>query len=788
MNNRSFLTDNNDAPQGSNPIIGELIRRIIKGWYWILLSVVVCLSLAYVHTLSTPTLFMRSITVLIEDGSKGVEGKASNENVNLGSNSTNMNNELFVMGSRSLTLDVVRDLELSLFYRRVDAFGEFDMYNTTPIRVSFPKMDSQPIYSFEVTKLSEKQVSISNFSSSNIATVDTKSVTVNLGDTVLTPVGQLVITPTLYFSTFEKGVPIVVDKQNDESVAIMFNSRLSLEFVDPTTTIVRVAMMDSSPKRAGDFLTKLIEVYNQKVIDNKMAISANTENFIQDRLFIIEQELGGVDSQIANYKRRNQLTDVISESKMYLESSSEFNAEDINIANQLSLATQLRDYMISNNDLSGLIPGSVGVGDNVETLIAECNEMILRREKLLINGSTRNPVVVELSNSIGSLRQTILRTIENMIVGLEIKLKNVETQKANTSRMIRAVPQYQKDIVSIERQQKIKESLYLYLLNKREENALSQSLTEDRVRVIDAVMGAGYQISPNKRRTMTLALIIGLILPMGLISLLVLFDKTIKGKSDVLSKAGIPFLGSVPMYSRSKSEKSTPILVDQSSTTALAESLRVVRTNIVLQTQKNPNEKVLMVTSLNHNSGKTFIASHVAALLAQSSKRVVVVDMDLRAGTLSQRMGATGHGVVDYLSDESMSWHDLITQSGINANLDVIGAGAVSHNPTELLMSARFAALIELLKQQYDYVVLDTTISNMVVDTTIIGQFADMTIYVVRANVFEKKYLAEIENIYNDGKFKGMSLLLNGVEFNTYNKETYGNYSKRTKLHSRRTY
>ena len=466
--------------------------------------------------------------------------------------------------------------------------------------------------------------------------------------------------------------------------------------------------------RAEDVINTLISVYNTDAINDKNQIVMNTSNFINDRLIVIEKELGDVDSDIESYKREHQLTDISSETGMYLQTSSQYRQEGLSLENQLSLAKYIKNYLTDPGKSSDLIPANTGISDvNIESQIGEFNEMLLKRDKLISNSSSKNPVVQDLNNSLIAMKQTIIRSVDNLIVGLNIKIKNIRAQEEQTSRRISAVPTQQKEVLSVERRQKIKEELYLYLLNKREENELTQRMTESNARIIDPAAGSNAPVAPKSMMILLASIVLGCAIPAGVLWLLAVSDTKVRSRKDVEGVLSVPFLGEIPM--RDKKDKSE-VVVHENGRDSVSEAFRIVRTNMDFMRVKDKKMQVVMFTSFNPGAGKTFVSMNLAMSFALTHKKVVLVDLDIRKGTLSSHVRVSDKGVTNYLSGRIDNVDEIIRQNELCDKLDIIHAGPVPPNPAELLLGDRLETLIAELRKRYDYIILDNVPAGVVAD------------------------------------------------------------------------
>lgn len=778
MNTEQETISRREEENGLN--LMDLLRIGLANWYWFVLSVVVSMGIAFLYLKSTPYVYTRTASVLIKDEMRGgqlaTEATAFEE-LNMLNVKSSVDNELLVFKSKRLMTEVARRLRLDVSYRMRTRLRDVELYTRSPITVQFPDATEGMSFSFKVTPLSEKEILFTDFPEPEDSVPPVKEIRALLNDTVTTPVGRVVVMPSLHYTEDYYRVPVMVKKSNLKAVAMACNAGLQSTLASKMATIINLSINDVSPTRAEDIINTLIAVYNEDAINDKNQIAINTSNFINERLIIIEKELGGVDAEIETYKKENRLTDITSETGMYLQTSSRYQQEGLGLDNQLTLAKYIRNYLTDPLKSADLIPANTGISDtNIEGLIGEYNDLLLKRDKLIGNSSDRNPVVMDMNNSLDALRQTIIRSVDNLITGLNIKIKNIRSQEEQTNRRISAVPTQQKYVLSVERQQKIKEALYLYLLNKREENALSQSITESNARIIDPATGNSQPISPKVKMVLLAALVMGCAVPAGILWLLTIMDTRVRGRKDVEDNLSVPFLGEIPLQDKTKKkERKFVMAVRENGRDAVSEAFRIVRTNMDFMRVNSEQEQmqVIMFTSLNPDAGKTFVSSNLAMSLALAGKRVVLVDLDIRKGTLSSNIGLLKEGVTNYLSGKITATAPIIQQSEYHPNLDIITKGPVPPNPAELLLSKRLEDMIAELKEKYDYVILDNVPSNMIADAVIVNRVADLTIYVIRAGKMDRRQLPEVEKLYKQRKFRNMAVLLNGV---AYKRSGYGYY------------
>ena len=762
--------------QDSDLNLMDFFKMGLANWYWFVLSVAVCIGVAVFYLKSTPNVYTRTASVLIKDDARGgqlASEATAFEDLNMLNVKSSVDNEMLIFKSKYLMVEVARRLHLDISYKVRVGLKDVELYTQSPVTLRFPDATEGMSFSLKVTPLSDKKVLLSDFVEQGNVELSANPVSAVPGDTIKTPVGRVVVTPSRYYTSDFYHVPVTVRKSNLQRVASACNQGLQAELANQYATVINLSINDVSPTRAEDILNTLIAVYNEDAINDKNQIAINTSEFINERLIIIEQELGGVDSEIETFKKENRLTDITSEAGMFVEATSRIQTEAAALQNQLSLAEYIRQYLADPAKSTDLIPANTGISDvDIEGLIGEYNALLLKRNKLITNSSNRNPVVMDMNNSLDAMRQTIVRTVDNLITGLNIKIQNIQSQESRTARRISAVPSQEKYVLSIERQQKIKEALYLYLLNKREENALSQSITESNARIIDPATGSNVPIAPNRRVIFLAALGIGLFIPAFIIWLAITLDTCIRTRKDVEDHLSIPFLGEIPLR-KSRKGKNLAMAVRENSRDSVSEAFRIVRTNMEFMRGETVGGQVVVLTSLNPGSGKTFVSANLAMSLVLTGKRVILVDLDIRKGTLSALFGRSQEGVSNYLSGKTDDADALIHHTDYHPSLDILPNGPIPPNPAELLLSKRLDQLVARLKERYDYVILDNVPSNMIADAVIVNRVADLTLYVIRAGHMDRRQLPEVEKLYQQRRFRNMAVILNGVK---YSRSSYGYY------------
>ena len=746
----------NKNDQGLN--IVDLFMYLASQWKWFLLSILICGGIAWYNYARAPLVYFRSATVIIKDPSNKASTSGLDRFDNF-INKVNVANEILQFRSKKLMREVVQRVHADVSYQIKDGLRSNELYNESPVLVSLPDALPEQSFSFTMTLKDAKTVTLSDFSG-----IEAKpSYEVALNDTVAIIEGMnVVVTATNYLRDSWLNTPIRVQKLPVESMVNYYKNALGIQQEEEEASILTLALKDSSPARAEDVLNTLITVYNEEAIKEKNQVAVNTANFINERLIIIERELGNVESNLESFKQRNQIVDIASSAGMYMTESQKYNADAMELETQLRLANFIKDYLTDPGKETDLIPSNTGISDmNIENQISLYNAAKLKRDHLIDDSSVNNPVVQELNNSLRAMKQSIIRAVDNMIVSLNVKRNDAQNREMRAQDRVTAIPTKERQMLSIERQQKIKEALYLFLLNKREENALSQAMADNNARVIDGAEGSNAPISPNRNRILLLGLLVGIALP-GAVCLAILFmDTRVHGRKDIEGVTSVPYLGEIPLDKEAmKDHRKKVMAVKEQGDDIVSEAFRILRTNMAFLSKKDKPAQVITFTSFNIGAGKTFIARNLSMSLAYLKKRVVMVDLDIRKGTLSRHFGHYHVGVTNYLSDNTVKVDDIIQHQ---EGFDLIPAGILAPNPAELLMDNRLDELMNELRTRYDYIIADNVPVGLIADATIANRIADLTIFVVRAGKLDRRQLPDIEKLYQEKKLKNMALVLNGA-------------------------
>lgn len=794
--------DNNapDIEQGIN--MKDLLWMCISRWYWFVLSLFICCGFAFYQILKTPKVYQRNALLMIKDdrlgGTAGGDVGASFSGMGFLQANTNISNEIISITSPTVMYEVVKRLGLNVSYTVPGMFYPEQLYGTNlPVTLKFPDVEDGQNVSLKATLYPDGKMVMSDF---NLGKKDAEGNPVTYKpvvikdyhklDTVKTPAGNVVYAPNAaYRGTVAEPFTIDINRGSVDKKALACSGALKAEIPAEWSSVISLTYRDVSIDRAEAILNTLIEVYNENWVRDKNRIAVSTSEFIKERLAVIEQELGGVDSEISSFKSTHMVPDIDAAAQAYFTRASQATDEVLQLNNRLGMARYIRNYLANSANSFNVLPANSGLENlNIEKQISEYNTQLLQRNNLVENSSTANPLVINMDNQLDGIRQAILQSIDNYIVTLNSQIRAAQTNEAMASSRLQANPTQARYLLSVERQQKVKESLYLYLLQKREENELSQAFTAYNTRIITPPTGSDAPVAPNPRSIMMVAVLVGLLLPTGAIYLLEAFNTKVRGRRD-LERLSVPFIGEIPLgYHKRKGlqrlrkaqedEKDRRIvMVRKGSGNTINEAFRVIRTNLELMTDaETTGAHTLMITSANPGSGKTFITMNLATVLAIKDKKVVIVDLDLRKASLSSFVQNPAVGVSAYLSGHATPEQIMVhrpveppkridpKQPPKDHFVDILPVGAIPPNPAELLYSPRLKSLLDKLRAEYDYVLLDCPPIEVVADAKIINRHTDMTVFVIRAGLLEREMLPRIQELYDNQRYHNIAIILNGTD------------------------
>ncbi len=757
----------------------SLFKYIIR-WPWFVASVIVCMACAWIYLKQSTPAYNINATILIKDEKKG--GMLGNEfsgleDLGLLNLPKNIDNEIEILQSKSLIKDVVNELGLYIDYTASKGFKTIDLYGgTSPILVHYsPKdaelLDAPMLLTVSYQKNGQIEVNVTTGKGSDEEKTFSKSFT-ELPAVLSGEKGTITFMPNSQVPITEDG-KLEITIQHPLAVAKSYRKALVIEPTSKTTSVATISISNTNKKRGEDFINKLVEIYNRDANDDKNEVAQNTARFIDERIAIINQELGTTEQELESFKRESGLTDLSSDAKLAIAEKSGYEKLCVENGTQLNLIKYLSDYLNKPENANTTLPVNVGLDDEALTsLIAQYNALILERNRLRRASSDSNPIVRRLDSNIDDMHASLLTTINSVYKGLLITKADLDRQAGKYAGQISNAPAQERRFVSIQRQQEIKAGLYLMLLQKREENNIALAATANNAKIIDDALADDVPISPNKKIIYLAALVLGLGIPVAIIYILNLLSYRIEGRADVERLTNVSIIGDVPL---NDSEDKHAIAVRENDNDIMAETFRSLRTNLLFMLG-DPDRKVILVTSTMSGEGKTFIASNLAVSLALLGKKVIIVGLDIRKPGLNKvfRIHHKEKGITSFLSaPQSTDLRSMILPSEVSDNLHVLPGGAIPPNPTELLARKSLDDAIELLKKDYDYVVLDTAPIGMVTDTQLIARVADISVYVCRADYTHKNDYQLINELYANKRLPGLCTVINGLDMK---KKKYGYY------------
>ena len=755
--------------------IQELLFRYLIHWPWFVVSVLLCVICAFAYLKVATPVYNVSATVLIKDEDKGGGATMASELEKMGlggmmNTKSNVDNEVEVLKSKSLALEVVEHLSLYITYSNEDGWLSKEMYRTSPVLVSLTPQEADQLPKPMKVKM-------------NLLTPGKIDVEIEIGEkkyqkhldklpavfpTDEGTVAFLANPDTLLSSQWGEVQHITAMIGKPMAVAKGYSGALSIAPTSKTTSVVKIALSNSSTLRASDFINKLIEIYNINTNNDKNEVAQKTAEFIDERIAIISKELGSTEQDLETFKRSAGITDLSSEAKIALEGNAEYEKRRVENQTQISLVKDLQRYLQGNE--YEVLPSNVGLKDAaLATAIAKYNEMLMERNRLLRTSTEDNPTIINLTSSIHAMRANVVASMDATLKGLQITKADLQREAKRFSQRISDAPTQERQFVSIARQQEIKAGLYLMLLQKREENAITLAATANNAKIIDAAIPDEAPVAPKKMMILFAALVFGVGLPVGVIYLISLTQVTIEGRADVEKLTMLPVIGDIPVAD----EMTGSIAVFENNNNLMSETFRGIRTN--LQFMLEEGQKVIMVTSTVSGEGKSFVSANTAISLSLLGKKVVIVGLDIRKPGLNKvfNLSTKEQGITQFLTASQKNIMDFVQQSDINPNLFILPGGAVPPNPTELLARKGLDEAIEQLKQYFDYVVLDTAPVGMVTDTQLISRIADLTVYVCRADYTRKSEFSLVNELAATNKLPRISIAINGLDLK---KKKYGYY------------
>ena len=770
----------------------DMLMVCLRHWPWFVLSLVLFIGAATLYLLSTPKTYTRTTSILVKNSGEKSNDIKLIEELGVNNLSSNISDEIVAIHSPASIYEMVKRLHLDISYFRPGFFRDDPLYaETLPIEIEFDSIADDTKVDFKLKLTGDSTANISEIVLRGEPVSGTYDIHMN--DTTQLPFGTMILKPSLYYKK-DMHREILIKRIGFVAASQYYGSRITAKLQSQTRNIIDITCKDNSIARADNILKTVVNIYNENWVANRNQISVATNEFIKERLAVIEEELGDVDENIAGYKSAHAMPSVEAVAAQAMGQESAADQQRQHISNQLYMVRYVRNYVTDPSHANQLLPASSGIGNAaVEAQIAAYNEKLLQRNNLVANSSEQNPLVADLDVTLGNLKGAIVNSLDNTQATLNAQLANVQMMHSQAINKLSENPNQANHLLSIERQQKVKESLYLFLLQKREENELSQAFTAYNTRVIAEPFGSSAPTSPERNKILLIAFALALALPAIFFIIRENSNSKVRGRKD-LENLSIPYIGELPMWKAKKKEGTNKngyqIVVQHHRRDIVNEAFRVVRTNLefMLKGQMSmvndpssmPKSRIIMFTSFNPGSGKTFICANLGASFGIRNSKVICIDLDLRRGSLSEFVESPRHGLTNYLSGQTDDYRELIVHQPLltaeeegseatkenkqSVTLDFLPMGKIPPNPTELLYSPKLKPMLVELRQEYDYIFIDCPPVEIVADATIISREADITLFVIRAGLLERVMLPELEKDYEEKKYNNMAILLNGTD------------------------
>lgn len=750
------------------PILKICYYQFISNWKWFLASVIVCLVAGWYYQQRQSRVFHREAVMLIEDaegtGSNMTAARRTRRGVNAAmdlsgiSVGDNLKNELFIISSLRLMERVSDSLGLDVDYTMQRALHTVSLYDKRPVEIAFAAPATGNV-AFTVEKKGEDACRLSSFEGLEDEEAGKTSVDARFGVPVNTPVGRLTIYRAEFFTELAVGDRFKVTRYTPKTAAQICKSKISATEYDKESSLVVIGCNDVNARRAEDILNEIFEAYKRDVVDNKNRVSQNTADFVEERIALIGEELSRVENQLVNFKKQNGIINFIQSTQTFTTESAAARKLTLELATQLSIAEYLADYVNSHANSHELIPSLNLPGGDFNSQIAAYNTLMNERNRLAGNSSETQAIVREHDRQLAEMRTAIAASLRSYVQTVKMQLRDARGNENQLSGNMAGVPEKEKQGLDIQRQQSLKEALYTYLLNKREEVALQLAINEANVRLVEAPLGSAKPVSPRRGVIMLISLVLGLAIPSLILWLRTLLDVSVSGRKDIEDYTNIPIAGELPRW---KTEAKQPNITTCNNDAPIVEAFRMLRYGLNFMRR---NARVFVTTSSTPGQGKSFVSTNLSVVFGKTGKKVLLIDGDIRKRTLSHNYGKNA-GLTGYLIDDgnSVTIDDIVIPNAIDNNVDFIPAGMLPPNPSELLMSDRLEELIRRASERYDYIVIDTTPMFSVADAGILSRVAEVTLYVIRVGIQDKSFLPDLERMYQNKRFNNLCIILNDAD------------------------
>ncbi|WP_299666375.1 polysaccharide biosynthesis tyrosine autokinase [uncultured Polaribacter sp.] len=768
--NNTFLDAQLEENETLN--IREELEKYLLHWKWFIVGLLLALVVAFLYLRYTTPQYNATATILIKDNQKSGISKELETFKDLGiiggGSSNNTDNEIEIIKSRKIIGQVVDSLNLDITYIIEGRVVNSEIYGYgNPVYFDLIAKDSTFFLKDTTIAISQKnalQYDIKNLEKEIVATH-------NFDEIINAKFGDFKIEK---LNDFDQDIFIVLNRKS--KVIDSYKNKLNISPVNKNSSVLTLSINDPVRAKAEDFLDELIRQYNIDAVNDKSEVSKKTKEFIDERLKNIYIDLASIEDEVKDYKNTNNITGLSIEGELALENASKNTEKLVKVKTELTLAKgifQSLDRDILENET---LPQNLGFSDaSIGNSIEKYNELVLAKNRLSINAGNKNPLLIQYLSEIETLKSNLKRSIRNLIASLNSELKTLQNAAFVVNNKVSSIPELERGFIEIARQQEIISTLYSYLLKKKEETAISLAVTVANAKIIDVAYSTAIPVSPKRKIIYLAALLIGLLVPFVIIYIVNLLDTKIHNKKDIENNLTVPYLGDIP-----KSETKEKIIVGHDERSSGSEAFRLIRTNLDFMLANNTKtSKFIFITSTTSGEGKSFISINLAATLALSGKRVLLMGMDLRAPKVTEYLGIESKkGITNYITNKNLTLDDIKFNIPEAEGLDIISSGAIPPNPAELLVSKSVENLFDEVKNYYyyDYIIVDTAPVNLVTDTLLIAKYADMFLYVVRANYLDKRLLAVPEELYRNKRLPNMSIVLNDTDPKRSYGYGYGGY------------
>ena len=763
----------------------------ISNWFWFVLCVTITCSVAFIYLRITQPIFVRSASLVVKDAKESEAMDNVFTKFRNGKNimpNTSLNNEIIAFRKPDLMEKVVKQLDLSTRYEVQGHLRNTALYGSSlPIIAKFSSNRINTEFDVEIKNDKEIILKWDKEHSAGHGRLKYKG---EFNKPIKTPFGYITIIPSKIFK-WRSNDHITVIKTTVNAATQYYLRNLYVANTDEKSSVIDLSLTDVNIERADDVLNTLIEVYNKQWIEDKNKILKSTNQFIEARLVDLEKELGDVENEMSDYQISNHTLNLTEEGQRYMQRSYQYDDQGLSLENELALTQYFRNHLNKIKDYEHTLPLSAGINNPaLQQQVNEYNGLVLERSNLISASSESNPMVGDIIKQMEVLRKGIISTLDTHLAMLNTQVQMLQANNQRNKLEIDKTPSKAKKYVDIERRRKIKEQLFTYLLQTREQNNLNQTFDAYNTRVLQRSSGSSQQAYPNNKKVWMIALGIGLGFPFLVIVLREFLNTKVRGRKDI-EKLSIPFVGELPQlefpdeestsYVKTVSEKiknlkrnssvnhkkrvksKAHIVVKQGSRNIINEAFRVLRTNVEFMIGQNKDIKVIMTTSANPGSGKTFISYNLAKCMSLKGKKVCAIDLDLRRRSLSDYVGKPDQGVSDYINGAVSNWRDVLVPGEGSDTFFILPAGTLPPNPAEIISYDRFTELINEIREEFDYVFFDCPPVEIVADTSILAKHADISLFVIRVGLMELDFLPIIEEYYDDQRFNNMGIILNGT-------------------------